>query len=559
LTADHLYAYALDTHEPLWNYAVSGARDMVLAQLDADGQQEIVFNTSPGLVIDALTHVIDWQFTSGQYAALGTAHVLADGTTQFMASGTPPSYSAFTVYGGAPLSPLWSAGNAAGGIAALAGADVDGNGREVVVEADSQWGAVNVFDPATHQQRYSIPNTGWGVNALASADLDGDHVPEIVFAATRSMGNFGIVIADGRTGQAKWTYTPHDALFSNVAIADVDGDGEQELVVADKRWSERGGVEVYDFASGALKWQSQLTTSNGFDPFEISTSRILLVPHANGIGQDIVLAGAMFYDGKITVLDGVTHGARLLTGQPGGVMHDRAVIDAVLIDFDRDGTPDYALATQPVDSGASGAKLFVFSGKDGQVLWSSPTIAPNLLSIIATGPATSPLSELIAVHSNDMVAYNVQTGALDWTLPLPLAIDGATFIPNGQHGAEIAVFQSAGQIIFYDAVTRVMLRRWALPSPLSAVLPLDAGHLLIASNSALAVLDAFDPAIPACTGYLGFSLGDGNRLAAVNTGPGQWLVASGNQMVFRHLLSMDTIFAATFSNGSRSPACITTY
>jgi hypothetical protein len=566
LTADHLYAYALDTRQPLWNYAISGASDLVVAQLDADGEQEVVLNSSPGLVIDSLTRTVDWQYSSSSFAALATGHLLGDGTTQFMAV-APPSYSAFTVYGGSPPSPMWSAGNYSGGIAALTAADIDNNGREVVVEADSQWGTVNVFDPTTHQQRFSISKAGSGINALAAPDLDGDHVPEIIFAVTYPTGDAGIVIANGTTGQTKWSYIPHDARFSRVAIGDVDGDGAQELVVADYGWTSRGGVEIFDFASGALKWQSQLTTANGYDPFEISTSRILLVPHANGIGQDIVLAGTMFYDGKITVLDGVTHNATLLTGQPGFVpLYGRAVVDATLVDFDNDGTLDFAVATAPTNTSVSGAELLVFSGKDGQLLWTSPPITSSgstILSVIASGPATSPSSELIAVQTNDMVAYNMQTHALDWTLPV--VADGATFIPSSSRNAEnsrdaeIAVFQTTGTIRFYDAATHASLRILAVPPPLNAVQPLDARHLLVASGNALAVLDSYDPAIPACTNYLGYFLGDGNRLAASSMGGGQWLVASGNQMVFRHLLSIDAVFADSFATGSRTPHCTAVY
>jgi hypothetical protein len=557
LTADHLYAYALDTHQQLWSYAVSGANDLVVAQLHAGGAQEIVLNSSPGLVIDAVTQAVDWQYSGAFGADLATGHLLGDGTTQFMAVG-PPSYSAFTVYGGSPLSPLWSAGNAVGGIAALAAADIDNSRRQVVVEADSQWGAVNVFDPTTHQQRISIPNPGWGINALAAPDLDGDHVPEIMFAVTDPMGHAGLVIADGTTGQTKWSYTPHDARFSRVAIGDVDGDGEQELVVADYGGNAPEAIEIFDFASGVLKWQSQLTIGNGFDPFYIAASRVLLIPHADGIGQDIVLAGNWGYDGKITVMDGVTHNAKLMIGQPGNVpLYGRAVVDAALVDFDSDGTLDFAVATVPTNTSVSGAELLVFSGKDGQLLWTSPPIVSSnltMLSVIATGPATGPSSELIAVQTHDMLAYNMQTGSLDWTLPV--TADGATFFPNGSRGAEIAVFQTTGTITFYDAATHALRRSLQVRPPLNAVLPLDSSHLLVASGNTLAVLDAYDGAMPTCTNYLGYFLGDGNRLAEEYMSNGLWMVASGNQIVFRHTLSIDAVFRDGFDTlgGPRQPA-----
>lgn len=563
IVPETVYAYALDTRQALWNFPAPGAKDLILEQLDADPAQEIVLNSSPGRIVDSLTLATEAQFPGGPYSALATGHILGDGTTQLIA--TSPPYMEFTVYSGIPPSPLWSTGNTdIEAMQYLGTADIDHNGHDVIVEADSGWGTVNAFDPTTHQQRFAIPKVGNGINALAVKDIDGDNVADIVFAVYDPMNDAGIVIADGATGVKKWSYVPHPASFQNVVIGDVEGDGAKELVIADNSWDQLRGLEIFDFASGALKWESGLTSPPGLDPLALSTSRVLLVPHANGVGQDIVLAGKKDYDGKITVLDGVTHEARMLVGQQQpNPLRSRNIVDAAVVDFDLDGTLDYVTGTVPTDSGASGEQVFVFSGVDGTQLWTSGDITSTvrgIVAIIVTGPATSSSSKLIVVQYDRMTAYNLQTHAVDWTRNV--TITGATYFPDDVDGPSIAAFTQSGAVRFYDAATGTQGRGFNVPSTFNtfnAMLPLDANHALISNENALGVLDLHNLSMPACTPYLGENLGIGNRLAASDMGDGLWMVASAYTIVYRHALSIDTIFADDFTTGSRQVRCTTTF
>lgn len=146
-------------------------------------------------------------------------------------------------------------------------------------------------------------------------------------------------------------------------------------------------------------------------------------------------------------------------------------------------------------------------------------------------------------------AYNIQTKLLDWTLLA--SADGATFIPNGVNGAEIAVFQTSGAVTFYDATTQAYLRGFTLPSPVNAIRAMngDAHDLLIAVNGALDLVDGETGTVIASTAGLGSSLGQGNQLAAISRGGGIWKVASGDQFgVARHQLAFDRIFMDGFGN-----------
>lgn len=550
LTSGSLYAYAASDGSPQWGYPVSGATEVAMAQLDADTASEIILNTTPGLVIDGLTQVTDWQYIDGFGSHLATGHALGDTTTQFAGA---TSWSSFSVFRGAPWSPLWSAGNSNGGIAALAFANLDNNNRDVILEGDAQWGSVNAYDTSTQQLRFSIHNPGWGVNAVAAADVRGNGIPEIAFGATQAYGAVAAQVVNSRSGQIDWSFTPQYGVFSPVALGDVDGDGHDELVIAGNNGNDYGPIEIFDADTGVLKWQSPSFIGNANDPFYISTARILLIPHTSDAAMDIVLAGSSIYDGRITVLDGTTKTVKLQIGSySSGPMQSRYLMDAALVDFDNDGVPDFVAATEPSSTGASGAELQVFSGIDGHPLWTSVQMGSgfaNIDSVLVTGPASSSSSELIAVLPGSLRAYNIQTKLLDWTLLA--SADGATFIPNGVNGAEIAVFQTSGAVTFYDATTQAYLRGFTLPSPVNAITAVngDAHDLLIAVNGALDLVDGETGTVIASTAGLGSSLGQGNQLAAISRGGGIWKVASGDQFgVARHQLAFDRIFMDGFGD-----------
>ncbi len=553
LTSSSLYAYAASDGSPQWSYPVSGATEVALAQLDADAASEIILNTTPGLVIDGMTQTTDWSYIDGFGSHLATGHAVGDTTTQFAGATSWPSFSVFR---GDPWSPLWSAGNASGGISALAFANLDNNNHDVILEGDAQWGSVNAYDSSTQQLRFSIHNPGWGVNAVAAADVKGNGIPEIAFGATQpSNGYVSMEAVDSRSGQLDWSFVTQQSVFSPVALGDVDGDGHDELIVAGNQFNYFGPgvVTIFDADTGALKWQSPAITGNGNDPFAIATSRILLLPHNSDAAMDIILAGSNGYDGRIVVMDGATKVVKLQIGSyASGPLASRYLMDAALTDFDNDGVLDYVAATEPSTTGASGAELQVFSGIDGHPLWTSVQMGSgfsNIDGVLVTGPASSPSSELIAVLPGSLRAYNIQTKLLDWTLLA--SADGAAFIPKGVNGAEIAVFQTSGAVTFYDAATQAYLRGFTLPSLVNAITALngDAHDLLIAVNGALDLVDGETGTVIASTAGLGSSLGQGNQLAAITRGGGIWKVASGDQFgVARHQLAFDRIFMDGFGN-----------
>lgn len=346
--------------------------------------------------------------------------------------------------------------------------------------------------------------------------MKGNGIQEIAFGATQGYGDVAAQAVNSRSGLVDWSFTPQQGVLSPVALGDVDGDGHDELVLASNQFAYFGPgvIEIFDADTGLLEWQSPAIAGNGNDPFAIATARILLVPHNSDAAMDIILAGSNGYDGRIVVMDGATKVAKLQIGSyASGPMGSRYLMDAALVDFDDDGVPDYLAATQPSDTGSSGAELQVFSGIDGHPLWTSVQMGSGFASIdgvLVTGAASDPSSELIAVLPGSLRAYNIQTRLLDWTLLV--AADGATYIPFGAAGAEIAVFQHSGSVTFYDAVTQTYLRAFTLSAPVNAIAPLNGeiGKLLVASDGAIDLVDGVTGTVMASVAGLGSRLGQGN-------------------------------------------------
>ncbi len=540
---DGVHAYALDTHQALWDYASATPSDVLLAQLDGDRALEVVLDT--GLIFDGATRATEWQYIDPFGVNLVAGHFLADTSTQFAGAA---SWSQFSVFRGSPYSPLWSAGNAPG-IGALAAGNIDGGGRDVILLGDSQWGSVHVFDTTTHAERFAIDNPGYGVIAIALADINGNGVPYIVFSSGQSFQSVAMEIVDSQSGAVKWSLQSLSGSFSPVAMGDVDGDGADELVVGNNTGNSYGVAQIFNLQTGALKWSSPSTIGNANDPFYLSTSRVLLIPHAHDNAMDIAFAGTSIYDGRITVIDGATHAVKLQIGSyASGPMRSRTLQDAALLDFDNDGTPDFVAAT----AGSSGALLQVFSGVDGHTLWTSVSMGNGssmIDGVLVTGPSSNPSSEMIAVLPGSLRAYNVQTELLDWSL---LATStGATYVPNGQAGAEIAVFQQSGSVTFFDAATHHYLRALVTPPVLNALQPLpnDPSHLIAVADGRIIVLGALDGTVLARSEPLGDATGAGNQLAVHTVGNNQWTVAVGNNLgafVYTVAGEADEIFGGTF-------------
>lgn len=555
LVATHaaVHAYSLVDGQALWNYSISGTTDLAVAQLDADPALEIILaGPVPGIILDGATHATEWQYIDGFGARLATGSLLAEGGTQWIGA---QAWNLYTVFRAAPWSPLWS-GTTSQDIGGIATANLDDNGIDSILQGDGQWGAVHVMDSATHQERFQIPNGGYGIKAVAGVDFDGSHRDQIAFASSQaSSGDSLLTVANGLDGSVIWEFFPSSGPYLTTALGDVDGDGHLELVAASRAQYSFGAIAIFDAESGVEEWHSPEDIVFSDDPFNIEVWDIELAPHAMAPGMDIVLAGSTFYDGRITVMDGVTGAVRLQIGyNSAGPMRSRYLKDLGLVDYNSDGVLDYVAATQPATTGASGALLQVFSGVDGAPLWSSVAMGSGFSEIngvlVVDRPAGLPGKQLIAVLPDSLRSYDSSTGLLSWTLAV--SNDGAFNVPLGENGPEIGVFRESGAMTFYSATTQSFIRNRSLPAPLHAVSALGGAlHSLVAASAdALVLVDGDSGTILDATDYLGTFPDSGSQIAFRGDSPTSWVIATGTEAaLYRFRLNTsDTIFADSFES-----------
>lgn len=555
LTTSAVHSYSLSDGSGLWSYSISSGSDIALAQLDADVALEmIIAGPVPGLVLDGATRSTDWSYIDGFGNTLATGVFVAGSSTQWVGA---DSWYSFTTFQSDPWSPMWDFATS-NDIAAIATGDLDGLGVDSIVYGDGQWGDVHVIDPATQQERFYITNDGYSIRAIAIADLNGDGTPDISFLSNGS-GSDGSLIttADGVSGETLWQLRASAMPYRVATIGDVDGDGMNEIVASSSGDSYDGSVSIFDFATGNLEWQSPGEIYNADNPFAIDVRSIELVPHADESGMNIVLAGGGSYYGKIVVLDGVDKVVIRQIGDYQTPLVPHYIFTGIaLMDFDGDGTKDYVVAAQAASSGASGNKLQVISGASDTLLWESVGMGSGnavIHDVLVVPPSTpGAASQLIAVMSDSLRAYDSETELLDWVLAT--TNNGAAFIEEGLSGPEIMTYQSSGAVTFYDANTQAYLRAFALDSPLSQVTVLqgDVRTLLAASDQGIKLVDGSNGSVLASSAPLGelWTNAPFAAPAASPLGGSSWYVAMpAVPALWRFRLdASDRIFLGTFDS-----------
>lgn len=538
---DGIDVYSLSNGQWLRSHTVGGVTDIALAQLDADPALEMILGgVWPGLVLDGATFATDWQYVDGFGTSIVTGRLGGQGLSRWAGN----VMSRFSVFQADPWSPLWSASGNFTHIAA-----VEDPGRELLTAVDSS-NVVHVYDSTTRQSLFRISQSvpDLVVNATSGFDIDGDGMSEIAIAAGRASNSVEvgtITFADAQDGHARWQWVPARGPYTTAAWGDVDGDGRDELVTAARLVASApgGNLEIFDADSDRSEWRSPLAT-HADDFLQLSVSRVQLRRKAFGAGQDIVLAGQTGFEGssRLIVLDGVTRSVSL--DRPGGVNED--FVDLALMARTDDDVDDFGLAVRRDASYTS--VLQRRSGTDGMLLWESQAMHGYVHQVLNVPSAQASSGELIAVMADGLYAYDAATGAPGWSLPTPTNI-GVAYIPTGAGSAELAVYTEYGQIAFYDASTRVLLRQFTLPGRVQVVSAPDGDvrRTLAATDGRLILLDGITGQTLAESAPIAAFLWRGGHIASRRLSADVWQLASGTGVaLYRHRLELRE---AVFANG----------
>ena len=540
LTGERTRAFNLSNGALLWTLPNS-ATDIALANLDADPALEVVLASTPGVVFDGVTRTLEWSYPDSFGSYLATGNINSGATPGFVGA---RNWSYFTVFRGAPWSPVWD--YSVFDIDAVAVANLDGVGADEIIEGDGQWGSVNIIDSQTRTLRLAIPNPGHGMAAVGAIRTATSQGKDVVFApsGSGSFSKLALRVARSENGQTLFELNS-DGGVGATSIGDLDADGQVELVTADSN-SSPGRIRIVDRNSGAEEWLSPPIAGNANEPFYIAPRFLFQTQLDADPALELVVAGTSTYDGRIIVLDGQTRQVQLQIGDYSNSrpLDSREIVGAALVDYDADGFKDIALATQPTTTGASGVRVHVFSLRTGLPLWESIHMGQGFST--ARGLFVQPGNGqqlLVAALPDGLRAFGVQSQLLEWTHTAQ--IQKVVYQPSAPGGAEIVLEDDDGTMTHLDAVTRSVRRSYQLPGLSRAIVPVPgAPYLLVATAEALTLRTLQGDAL-STTGDLLVS--QSLSPVAIAADGSRFDVLTGMSFGFAlHKLNLDSVFADSF-------------
>jgi hypothetical protein len=537
-TATGTFAHALPDGALLWSIA-AGGNEVHVARLPGHAAPQIILASTPGRIFDGVTRVQQWSYPDGFGVYLASGRFASDGGVQFVGAS---DWSSFAVFRSSPWSPVWDFSSF--DIDAIAAADLDGDGRDEILQGDGQWGDVKVIDSQTRMLRYAIPNPGYGMAAIAAADLTGDGNVEIAFApGTTSFRSESVLhIASGHNGAALFDLPTRPGGVGALAVAKLHSDGRDKVIAA----STQRGVTVRDLETGNVEFESPHDPWGTSEPFSL-TATVVRVARADASGvRPVVLAGTASYDGRIVVFDPTNGQVRLRIGDNSNrPLGSRAITGAELFDFDGDGRDDIVVSTEARTTAASGVRLHAYSLQTGVLLWESIAMGSGFvgshgLLVIPANGGTPAL--LVAVLPNGLRAFDAETRLLAWTLDADVRT--AAYLPSAPDGPELLLIGADGVARHYDADLRTLSRSYALPDVTEVhVLP-DRNELVLKTMDRLVVTDLDGNAL-AQSGVLG-SVAHSASIATRERGNAIEIIAGTHHGYTRYLYQPGLLFEDGF-------------
>ena len=238
-----------------------GGPSMALADLDADGDEDLVVGSGSGGHLAMLYNNGSGAFTEQVDGPLAEGGDHAGVLVLPVAGGGVHVWAAHSGYEGGASSSI-GIYNASGelvqrlafgraDIGPLSGADVDGDGDvDVFAGALSEPGRypepgrsrLYLNEGGRYEEGGSLPELGL-VSASVFGDLDGDADQDLVLA--QEWGHVAVLINDGRGGfvdaSADWGTDQLSGRWNGVALGDFDSDGRLDVMATNWGWNSRFG------------------------------------------------------------------------------------------------------------------------------------------------------------------------------------------------------------------------------------------------------------------------------------------------------------------------------
>ncbi len=529
---------------PKWSYRAMGeyigARALVVADLDADGDTEVFATAiasggwSEGywytLKREGAGYRHDWigPLYKGLIDAAVVRNIDADPALEIAVVVANQLF----VYDGATRELQQGLTLAVADVTALNIADVDADGALEVVTG-SRWG-VYIYDLSSGREEYQ--NRYLDCKSLAVGNVDADAVPEIVIAETLGPG----LVLNGATRATEWSASigfgqtvrlgdvdgdgkaeivasydwqvirvfdadlqaiagtiPTSQNIDALTLLDVEGDGPLEILYAD---AQHGGLHAHNGSTRALKWTIE-GVSGGVPGIAVGDS--------DGDGARELVWGFGHRSSGPDYLYVTSVGDRALEWQSldevgpfFGMTHG---------DVDADGAPELVSAPTRTDSGHGSGMLVVHNASTGaiehrQVIASSRDT--RVLGMESANVDDDPQLEIFVVgdqFDGVIICYDGLTHAEQWSYEFVGSSVGASELADVDSDGRLELIVSHGsngyteRVTVFDAKTGAV--EWLTPHFASGtpyvgrirVANVDADpalEILVAHSNSLFVLDA---------------------------------------------------------------------
>ncbi len=211
-----------------------------VGDLDGDGVQDLVLCTTEGrvLALDANGHI---KWATDLQQPISNPPTLAGQPLRIYIMTNPGNIFCLDPKNGAKLWTYRMPSSFQWGMAALAAADMTGNGQVELIAADHLGHLVCLKKNGTPLWKTTY-RSGFNT-APAVADLNGDDLPEILLGATKQP-----LVCFSNRGKRLWQIKGTGAVGSSPVVADLNGDGRPEILVG-----EGDGLSLYN-AGGVRQW-----------------------------------------------------------------------------------------------------------------------------------------------------------------------------------------------------------------------------------------------------------------------------------------------------------------
>jgi outer membrane protein assembly factor BamB len=437
-----LIAYNIPQFSQVWRYQLSETGDefytpsILVAQVDDDPAQEII--VSSGYVIDPLLRTEQWRYNDGFGTVIRAGDVDGDGRQEIVGMS---DWSYITAFDADVQSPKWQITTADNDTIELA--DVVGDALPEILLGEGQWGSIQVYDAVTQNLLWSVNNPEHGVSGIGVGDADNDGELDLIWGAGwTSTGPDHLYLTPISRRNYTFAFPDYDGPYSAVALP-MDEDDTLELVVftaSTNSGYDNGTYFVLDSASGV----EQLELTLGIDRAPFSQRWAVLPANVDGDPYQELILGV---GDDLYMLD--HNGSRLVK---------RSFSEPYEPDWvgDVDGDGQLELVSH------SSSRINIHQLDTLALEWQSINLRAGVANV-AVGDVDGDGHVEIVFHGPNsyLQAYDGQTRLLKWQMPSTQRAS-AVAIGNADRAGnlEIATIEE-GRIVFYDGVTRRLIRRTA--------------------------------------------------------------------------------------------------